>query len=69
VPGLQESTLSRDGTIFLGDINTAVNGKPVDSIRQLALQLDEFHVGDTVLLALLRKGKLLTLEARLQAGN
>lgn len=68
-PGLQESTLTRDGSIFLGDIITAVNGKPVESIRQLALQLDELRVGDAVALSLLRKGKPFTLEARLQAGN
>jgi S1-C subfamily serine protease len=69
VPGLQESTLTRDGNIFLGDIITAVNGMPVESVRQLALLLDELRVGDAVSLSLLRKGKPLTLEARLQAGN
>lgn len=52
-PGLQESTLTRDGSIFLGDIITAVNGKSVVSIRQLALQLDELRVGDAVSLSLL----------------
>lgn len=55
--GLQESTLTRDGNMFLGDIITAVNGKPVESVRQLALQLDELHVGDVVNLSLVRKGK------------
>lgn len=69
VPGLQESTLSRNGEVFLGDVITAVNGKAVDSVRELALILDELHVGDTVSLSLLRKGKRETLEARLQAGN
>jgi S1-C subfamily serine protease len=69
VAGLQESTLSRDGNIFLGDIITAVDGISVDSIHQLALQLDEHRVGDTVLLSLVRKGKPLMLEVRLQAGN
>jgi S1-C subfamily serine protease len=67
--GLQESTLTRDGSIFLGDVITAVNGKPVDTVRQLALQLDELRVGDTVTLGLLRKGKPVALQARLQAGN
>lgn len=69
VSGLQETTLTRDGSVFLGDIITAVNGKPVDSVRQLALQLDELRVGDTVNLSLVRKGKPLALDARLQAGN
>ena len=67
--GLQESTLTRDGNIFLGDVITAVNGKPVDTVRQLALLLDELRVGDTVTLGLLRKGKPVALQARLQAGN
>jgi S1-C subfamily serine protease len=68
-PGLQETTLSRDGSVFLGDIITAVNGKAVESVRQLALLLDELRVGDTVTLSLLRKGKPLVLEARLQPGD
>ena len=67
--GLQETTLSRDGNIFVGDIITAVNGKPVETVRQLALLLDGLQVGDTVALTLLRKGKPVVLEARLQAGN
>lgn len=69
VAGLQEATLSRDGSIFVGDIITAVNGNPVESIRQLALQLDELRVGDTVSLSLFRKGKSLSQDVRLQAGN
>jgi S1-C subfamily serine protease len=68
-PRLQESTPTRDGSIFLGDIIAAVNGKPVETLRQLALQLDELRVGDAVSLSLLRKGKPLTLEACPQAGN
>jgi S1-C subfamily serine protease len=67
--GLQETTLSRDGSIFLGDVITAVNGKPVLTTRDLALVLDELRVGDSVSLSLLRKGKAAVLEARLQAGN
>jgi len=69
VPGLQGSTLGRNGDIFLGDVITAVNGKAVDSVHDLALILDELRVGDTVSLSLLRKGKSETLEAHLQAGN
>lgn len=68
-PGLQESTLTRDGSIFLGDIITAVNGKSVETIRQLALLLDELRVGDVVSVRLLRKGKLVVMDARLQAGD
>jgi S1-C subfamily serine protease len=67
--GLEETSVTRDGRIVLGDIITAVNGKPVESIRQLALQLDEHHVEDTVSLSLSRKGKPLVLDVRLQAGN
>jgi S1-C subfamily serine protease len=67
--GLQESTLSRDGSIFLGDVITAVNGKSVQSTRDLALLLDELRVGDPVSLSVLRKGKAVALQARLQAGN
>jgi S1-C subfamily serine protease len=48
---------------------TAVNGKSVQSTRDLALQLNELRVGDPVSLSLLRKGKAVALQARLQAGN
>jgi S1-C subfamily serine protease len=67
--GLQETTLSRDGSIFLGDVITAVNARPVQSTRDLAMLLDELRVGDSVSLSLVRKGKPVVLEARLQAGN
>jgi len=69
VPGLQESTVTRDGSIFLGDIITAVNGKSVETIRQLALLLDELRVGDVVSVRLLRKGKSEVMDVRLQAGD
>lgn len=67
--GLQETTLSRDGSIFVGDIITAVNGQAVETVRQLALLLDELRVGDTVALTVMRKGKPTVVQARLQAGN
>lgn len=67
--GLQETTLSRDGSVYVGDVILAVNGQPVESVRQLALILDELRVGDTVSLSLMRKGKSVTQEVRLQAGN
>jgi hypothetical protein len=35
----------------------------------LALLLDELRVGDAVSLSVLRKGKAVALEARLQAGD
>ncbi len=67
--GLRETTVSRDGQIFLGDIITAVNGQSVDSVHQLALLLDELRVGESVALSIVREGKPFTLEARLQGEN
>ena len=65
--GLKEATFGRNGTITLGDVITAVEGKPVTSASQLAARLDDFKVGDRVRLTVLRQGRSVALEVTLQA--
>ena len=48
------STRYRSGDIELGDVITAVNGKPVKSSDQLFSRLESYNVGDTVKLSVLR---------------
>jgi len=53
--GLRGVTRGREG-IVPGDIITAVEGKPVDSVGKFAARLDEFRPGDRIRLTLLRQG-------------
>ncbi|MES2948352.1 MAG: trypsin-like peptidase domain-containing protein [Pseudomonadota bacterium] len=65
--GLKETTFGRNGSITLGDVITAVDGKPVASVGQLAARLDDFKAGDKIKLTLLRQGRSATVEVVLQA--
>jgi len=67
--GLKGVTLTRDGSIIPGDIITAIEGKPVDSVSKLAARLDDFRVGDRIHLNLLRNGKKAEVLVTLQPGN
>ena len=66
--GLQGVTVSRR-SIVPGDIITAVEGKPVDSVGKFAARLDEFKAGDRIRLTLLRQGKRVEVSVRLQPGE
>ncbi len=52
--GLKGSRVDRDGSLTPGDIITAVQGKQVDTIPKLLARLDDFQVGQTVKLTILR---------------
>ncbi|MQA00290.1 MAG: PDZ domain-containing protein [Dehalococcoidia bacterium] len=52
-----------------GDIVVAVDGEPVNSIEQLAAEIDRRNVGDTVELTVRRGGDELTLTASLAPWN
>jgi S1-C subfamily serine protease len=66
--GLKAATISRDG-IVPGDIITAVNGKPVDTVGKLSARLDDYSVGDMVKLSVLRKGQTEEIVVTLQPGS
>ena len=51
-----------------GDIITAVNGKPVDSVPKLIARIDDYKVGEKVKLTVKRDGKDVDVEVALQAG-
>ena len=55
--GLMGATVSRDGGIVPGDTIVAINGKPVRSVGELLARLDDYAVGDTVQVTLLRDGR------------
>ena len=67
--GLEGVATMQDGTIIPGDIITAIEGKPVNSVSELAARLDDFRVGDSVSLTVMREGKRRKVQVVLQAGE
>ena len=66
--GMQAATISRDGAIVPRDIILAIDGTPVESVGKLLARLDQYQVGDTVRVTVLREGRQLTLEVAVQPG-
>jgi S1-C subfamily serine protease len=54
---LQPTTRDENGDVQLGDLITAVDGKPVEKISDLDAALDAHKIGDTVTLSVERDGK------------
>ncbi len=52
-----------------GDVVTAIDGKPLATIEQLARTVDGYNVGDKVKLSVVRDGKSMELTATLQEWN
>jgi S1-C subfamily serine protease len=67
--GLEGVATTQDGTIIPGDIITAIEGKPVNSVSELAARLDDFRVGDRISLTVMREGKRRKVQVVLQAGE
>jgi S1-C subfamily serine protease len=66
--GMLGATISRDGGIVPGDIILSIDEMPVESVGKLLARLDQYQVGDTVQVAVSRKGSQLTLDVALQPG-
>jgi S1-C subfamily serine protease len=67
--GLKGVEATQDGSIIPGDIITAIEGKPVDSVSKLAARLDDFRVGDRIRITVMRQGKSREVQVILQAGG
>lgn len=67
--GLQGVRRSADGGIVPGDIITAIEDKALDSVGRLYARLDDFRVGETVRLSVVRDGKSREVSVTLQPGN
>jgi S1-C subfamily serine protease len=67
--GLRAATVARDGSVTPGDIIVEIEGQPVDSVGKLIGRLDDFKVGDTIRLGVLRNGARLEVRATLQGVN
>ena len=66
--GLKGATLARDGGIVPGDIIVAIQGQAVESVGKLLARLDDFQVGQTVKVTVLRDGQRLEVPVTLQPG-
>jgi S1-C subfamily serine protease len=66
--GLRGMRSERDGAIVAGDIILAVNGHATESVARLQSRLDDYDVGDTVKLTVLRDEQRIEVPVRLQAS-
>ncbi len=64
--GLKGAQLTRDGRVIPGDIITAINGKPVESVGRYLSRIDDFKVGETVTLTIKRGEQQMEIQATLQ---
>jgi S1-C subfamily serine protease len=55
--GLRGTRVEADGAIVPGDIITAVEGTPLDSVPVCKSRLDDHQIGSTVRLTVLRDGR------------
>ncbi|WP_420823819.1 S1C family serine protease [Tsuneonella suprasediminis] len=66
--GLVAAQRTRRG-VAPGDIVTAMNGKPVSRVGDLLARLDDFRVGQSVELTLMRGGEVRTVRLELEPGS
>ncbi|RIV79171.1 trypsin-like peptidase domain-containing protein [Pelagerythrobacter marinus] len=66
--GLVAAQRTRRGVVP-GDIVTAMNGKPVSRVGDLLARLDDFRVGQSVELTLMRGGEVRTVRLELEPGS
>ncbi len=65
--GIRPTTRDSFGRVRLGDVIVAIDGKKIESVNDLFLVLDNYKVGDTVTLSVLRDGKRQEVKATLEA--
>jgi len=67
--GLKGTTVSRDGRVALGDVIVELEGKPVGSVGRFLARLDDYKIGDTVRITVLRGRAKTQVSVKLQAGS
>ncbi len=67
--GLRGARVRSDGIIVPGDIIVAIAGKPVPSVAKLLSALDDFRIGDSVKVTVLRNGETVEVPVTLQSGQ
>ncbi len=67
--GLRAARFAPDGSVSLGDVIVGIAGKPVASVGSLLGRLDDYKIGETVKLDVLREGKNVEVPVVLQQGT
>ncbi len=67
--GLKGVTVTPEGSVVPGDIIVGISGKPVTSIGALIGRLDDFKVGDNVMLDVRRGDETISVSVTLQPGS
>jgi S1-C subfamily serine protease len=67
--GLEGIRTLSDGSIRAGDVIVAVDGRSLDSVARLLSRLDDYAVGDTIRLKVVRGNQEREVTVRLQAGT
>jgi S1-C subfamily serine protease len=67
--GLRGVGTDAEGRLVPGDIIIGVEGTDIESVARLMGRLDDYQIGDTVRLTVLREGRRTDLQVRLQAGT
>ncbi len=67
--GLRAPHRDSEGRLVPGDIVVAIDGKKVDSVARFLARLDDYQVGDTVTLDILRDGKSIKVPVTLETGD
>ena len=65
--GIRPTTRDAQGRVRLGDVIVGVDGKKIESVNDLYLAMEQYKVGDTVSVALMRDGKTVQVKGTLQA--
>jgi len=67
--GLRGARIAGDGSFVAGDVIVGIQGQPIVAVGQLLGRLDDFKVGDTVRLEVLREEKKVGVAVTLQPGT
>ncbi|MEZ5726692.1 MAG: trypsin-like peptidase domain-containing protein [Burkholderiaceae bacterium] len=67
--GLRGAQLTRRGSIVPGDIVTAIDGKPIDTIAEMNAILDERRIGSRVKVRVWREGRTRDTAVVLEPGS
>jgi S1-C subfamily serine protease len=65
--GIRPTRREGSGRVRLGDVITAIDGKKVESPNELFIVLENYKVGDTVAVSLMREGKTAQAKVVLEA--
>ncbi|MFQ5851740.1 MAG: S1C family serine protease [Candidatus Binatia bacterium] len=64
--GIRPTRRDVTGRVMLGDVIVAIDGKQIKSVNDLYLSLEQYRIGETVTVTILREGKLREVKITLQ---